>query len=746
VETPAKIRLLLFTDSFIHGGTERQFVQTLRCLDRQRFEISIGCLKRRGPFLTEIEPLQIPIYEFPTPSLYGWSAWGHQRALTRFLREKKIDILHAFEFYSNAFAVPAARLAGVPVVLASRREIAGDRSWPQRMAIRAACAMAHGVVANSRAAGSWLTGLWGESPQKVSVIPNAIDLPRFHPKKTREAVRSELGMDADAVLIGTVAALRPEKQLDTFIRAAAETRTMAPHARFLIAGEGNERPRLEALLEQLHLRDVFRLLGDRNDVADLVNAFDVFVLSSLTESFPNAILEAMALGKPVVSTRVGGTGEVVEEAVSGFLVPVGDAQAMATRIAELAGDSALRAKMGAQARTRVEREFTPARLAARLSDVYEKHLRERNGRPRILQIGNYPPPVCGWAMHTQVLDRELKKRGVDARVMDIGPGRTATGRDCVPVFGPLDYCWKLLKHRLRGFTFHMHVNGDSWKGYAMAIGAVLLGRLTGKPAVLTFHAGPVQMYFPRQNGFWHAAFKLLFRSCGAVICNHEPVKKLICETYGVPESRVFPIPALSTQYSEDLPVPLAPAVEAFLQKHSPRLFSYSLFRPEFTMEALFDSYRAIREQHPNAGLLIAGPKETPDEAAEQMRQRGIAGSILIPGNLAHAEFLTAVQRSDVFIRTHLRDGVCTSVLEALQLGVPVVASEDGLRPPSVVKFAPGDAADLTAKTLAVLGDLEAARRNVQAPEVHDHLEDEMAVLLSMGGAALPAPRGHEARG
>ena len=78
---------MLFTDSFIHGGTERQFVQTLRCLDRERYELSIGCLKRKGPFLADVERMQIPIHEFPTRSLYGWSAWKHQRTLIRLLRE-----------------------------------------------------------------------------------------------------------------------------------------------------------------------------------------------------------------------------------------------------------------------------------------------------------------------------------------------------------------------------------------------------------------------------------------------------------------------------------------------------------------------------------------------------------------------------------------------------------------------------------------------------------------------------------
>ena len=157
----------------------------------------------------------------------------------------------------------------------------------------------------------------------------------------------------------------------------------------------------------------------------------------------------------------------------------------------------------------------------------------------------------------------------------------------------------------------------------------------------------------------------MFRSSGEIICDHEPVKKLI-EGYGVPAENVHAILPYSTQYGEEIPVPLPAEVEQFIAAHELRLFSYSLFRPEFTMDVLFEAFACIRERYPNAGLLLAGPKEVPAEAREQLRRLGIADAVLIPGNLPHAEFLTVLQRSDVFVRTHLRDGVCASVLEALQ--------------------------------------------------------------------------------
>ena len=729
-----KPRVMLFTDSFIHGGTERQFVQVLRQLDRQKYHLFVGCLKRRGPFLAEVEAMGIPIVEFPITSLRRWSTLHWLRKLAGFLRREKVDLVHAFEFYSVVFAVATARLAGVPVVLASRRELAGDRTFWQQCPIRVACQLSTGIVANSRAAGTCRIGLLPGQSKKVALVPNSIDLEEFHPAVSADQVRNQLGVADNTPLVGSLAPLRPEKDLATFLRAAAAVSAVAPEARFLLIGDGSERQKLESLAEDLGLSGRVLFLGDRNDVPDLLAALDVCVLSSLTESFPNAVLEAMAMGRAVVATNVGGIPELVEEGTTGYLVPPGDADAMARRILELLRDPAQRRAMGGAGRARVEREFTPARMKQKLEGLYDRLLRERRPAARILQISNYPPPVCGWSLRTQLIERELAERGADSRVMDIGPSRRIPGRGCIPVYNSLDYMAKLITYRLRGFTFQPHVNGDSRKGYVLALAAVLLGRLTGKPAVLTFHAGPKQLYFPRRSGFWFHAFRLLFHASGKIICNHEPVKQAIVG-YGIPVEQVYPISAFSVQYTEQIPVPLPPAVDRFFQTHQPRLFSYALFRPEFTMECLFEAFAALRREYPRAGLLIVGPQDVPAEAQAEMRRLGIEESALFAGNLPHAEFLTAMQRSDLFVRTHLRDGVCTSVLEALTLGVPVVAAEDGHRPASVITYAPGGAADLKRVLEHVLDDLASARAHVQPPEVPNTLETEILLLLAAGSEA-----------
>lgn len=372
-------RVLLFTDSFARGGTERQFVRLARGLDRSRYDLFIGCLHRSGPFLSEVESLGVSIVEFPINSFYNFQAARLFVRLVRFLHREQIQILHAFDFYTSVFAVPAARLAGVPVVLASRRELLNLRSPWQRRAIRVACRLATRVIVNSSAAGRDLAGLESGSGRRIDVLPNCINLQEFEPKLSSQEVRRELGLSPESLVIGALGNLRPEKDLETFLLAARDILNAIPSAEFLVIGDGPARNKLKRLADDLHLSESVHFLKERSDVPDLLATLDILVMSSYTESFPNAILEAMARGKPVVATNVGGIPELVEEAQTGFLVPARDPKAIAERVLYLCRDPARRLQMGRAARARVKSNFTVRDVTARLEDIYDRSLRERLG-------------------------------------------------------------------------------------------------------------------------------------------------------------------------------------------------------------------------------------------------------------------------------------------------------------------------------------------------------------------------------
>ena len=485
----------------------------------------------------------------------------------------------------------------------------------------------------------------------------------------------------------------------------------------------------KSLAAALGLSDRVRFLGDQSNVENLLGALDLVVLSSVTESMPNAVLEAMTTSRPVVATDVGGIRELVADGLTGYLVPVRNPDALAARILQILRNPQQGREMGRAARARVEREFSGSRMKKELNAFYDSMLRRYRPAGRVLQIGNYPPPACGWSIHSQFIQQELAKRGVDSRVLDIGPGRDLPKPGCIHVRNGWDYLRKLVSYRMRGFRFQPHVNGDSWKGYLLAMAAVLVGRLTAKPAVLMFHAGNDQIFFPRKRGIWFRAFRFLFRLSGEIICNSELVREAILR-YGIAPEKVHPV--FSADYvAREATVPIPPDVETFFRGHQPRLVSYALFRPEFTVEALLAAFCELRRAHPGAGLVICGPIAVPEDVRQLLRRLEIESSVLIAGNLPHAEFLSTLRRADLFIRSAVKDGQCASVLEALTLGIPVVAADNGARPPAVITYAPGDAADLTRKISAVLADLETFRRQTQPPQdQRGSLETEVSLLMA----------------
>ena len=190
-------------------------------------------------------------------------------------------------------------------------------------------------------------------------------------------MRRELGVASGAPLVGTVGRLDWYKAQQYFIQAAKLIREAVPGARFLIAGEGEKRAGLEAQAAELGLREDVIFAGHRRDIPEIMAAIDVFSLSSVSEGFGRAAVEAMACGKPVVATRVGGLAEIVEDGVTGRLVPPSDAAALAGAIIGLLKDRELASALGAAGRKRAE-IFSIARSAGKVQEVYDAVL---SGRP-----------------------------------------------------------------------------------------------------------------------------------------------------------------------------------------------------------------------------------------------------------------------------------------------------------------------------------------------------------------------------
>ena len=313
--------------------------------------------------------------------------------LSRVLREHRIDLVHTHRYKDTVLGVIAAKLAGVPHVVRTMHGLREPMTGWNRIKFGAYEALdktmlrwgADRVVAvSSRMAGTLISSGY-RSPQ-VTTIHNGIDLGRTIASRRPEDMKRELGLDDATIVIGTAGRLVPVKGHDTFVRAAKLILDREPGARFAIAGDGPLEQDLKALASRLGVDGACRFLGARGDIHEVMAAMDVFVLPSLNEGLPMAVLEAMALAKPVVASKVGGLPEVIRHGESGLLVAAGHEQALAGACLELARNRGRAARLGAEAKRSVEEEFSRERNGQALVDVYRAVRRQHPRRSGVTAL------------------------------------------------------------------------------------------------------------------------------------------------------------------------------------------------------------------------------------------------------------------------------------------------------------------------------------------------------------------------
>lgn len=354
---------------------------------------------------------------------------------------------------------------------------------------------------------------------------------------------------------------------------------------------------------------------------------------------------------------------------------------------------------------------------------------------KVLQITSYPPPRAGWGIRVQFLKQRLEAEGHTCVVLNIGTSRMIPSTEYETVLSGSDYVSKVWRFTRAGFLAHVHVNGASPKGFVLAILAELIQVINGRRPVLTFHAGIEQVYFPRAKApMLVPVYWVLFGLPRTIICNSAEVKAKIVE-YGVDPARVAPIPAFSTQYMEFVRKSLPEAVDACFARFPKTFFSYLRVRELFYPLELIEGFARVARARPDVGLVLCGTAghtdgDLPARVQRRIDELGVRDRVAVVEDLDHDAFLTAMERSVAYLRTHMSDGVCSSVMEALAMGKPVVATENFTRPAGVLTYAPTDVERLVAHLEAILQDPDGIATRAARPEVRDTLADEVRVLTA----------------
>lgn len=363
------ISVFLMINTLETGGTERQFVAMANALDQKQFSVSLGCIKREGPFVRDVSEVK----EFsPGGNLFGVRSWGARLRLARFLKQKRVQVAHAFDFYSNLMLVPAARWAGVPVVLGSHRQLGDLLTTAKFRAQKHAFRFCDRVICNSRAAADSLQ-VSGFPKSRLKVIGNGLSDAAFTP-----AVAA-LPRDSGLLRIGMISRMNdPIKRHDTFLRVAAKLVPKFPQMQFVLVGDGPLRPGLERLHQELGLAGRVTFLGDRRDVPSVLASLDVSVLPSTSESLSNVILESMAAGLAVIAANVGGNPELIEHERTGLLFAAGDEDKFAAGLERLATQPDLRRQLGSAARESTRARFSINIVQQQFQDLYHELLAQKS--------------------------------------------------------------------------------------------------------------------------------------------------------------------------------------------------------------------------------------------------------------------------------------------------------------------------------------------------------------------------------
>jgi glycosyltransferase involved in cell wall biosynthesis len=385
VRPDGRLGVVTLVERLVHGGAERLAAEIATRLDPQRFASTLcvtrwtdpghaasGDLPQRTRERAETAGVRFIGLDRRGP--WDLPAWA---PLVRLLRSGGVQIVHGHMFGSNVWAVTLGRLASVPVVVTHEHTWAFSGGRLRGIADRRLIAAGSDVViACSQEDRRRMIERQRIAPTAVRFVPNGID--GRSPTPGRD-VRAELGIAGAAPVVGSVGALRPQKRFDVLLRAAAVLAPRCPGLRVVLVGEGAERARLEALAAELELGDTLLMLGAREDVPDILQAFDVAVTSSDFEGSPLSVMEYMEAGLPVVATAVGGLPQMIHDGVHGVLVPRRDPVALADAISGLLADPQRRRELGAAGRARRRAEFDLGVMVGRIEQLYEQLYAARSG-------------------------------------------------------------------------------------------------------------------------------------------------------------------------------------------------------------------------------------------------------------------------------------------------------------------------------------------------------------------------------
>ena len=704
--------IFLMINSLETGGSERQFVELARSLRENSLQLHLGCLLKKGPFLDGLG--EIAHFDLGG-SLYGRQSVKSRWQLARYLRKMRIAVAHSFDFYANLTLIPAARLAGVPAVIGSHRQL-GDLLTPaqfraQLMAFR----WCDRVVCNSRAAADRLV-LGGLSKQKVVVIGNALT-----PESFAEAAPA-LPRKAGILRVGMIGRMNASyKKHHIFLQAASRLSRKVPNVEFLLVGDGPLRPELEREASELGLQGRVRFLGERRDIAAVLASLDISVVPSASESLSNVMLESMAAGVPVVATDVGGNSELAADSRA-VLVPPNNEESLVEGMERVLSNPELRSSLSFRAREFAQSNFGVERIRQQYCAVYAEALAGRSrqrrstttknreagidSRVRVAFVAPSLRYVGGQAVQADLLmrywrdDPELK-----ACLIRVDPRFPYGFRwiERVPMFRTIvrePFYILSLWTNLKGVDV-AHIFSASYSSFLLApLPACLVARLRGAQVLVNYRSGECRDHLKGS-----AIARRVLKGVDRLVVPSGYLVDVMRE-FGL-DPQIVPNIIDFSQLSFRLRSPL--------RAH---LVCTRGFHPYYGVDVVVRAFAEVQKSWPEAQLDLVGGGILEREIRELVRRLGLAGVNFL-GVASRKQIGQIYDAADIFVNGSNLDNMPVSVLEAFASGTPVVSTApEGIH--YIVEHGrtgllsePGDVAGLASNIIRVLEDSKLATQLAQ---------------------------------
>lgn len=661
--------VFLMTNTFETGGSERQFAELAKSLENGSFSPRVGCIEKRGA-LAELFRNAV---EFPVGgNLYGIGSLRARLHLGRCLKQSRVAIAHSFDFYTNVLLIPVAKVAGVPIVIGSQRQLGDLLSSAKSRTQLAVFHWCDRVVCNSQAAADRLIAE-GLPPNRISIIPNGLNSVSFSPATPL------LDRSSSVLRVGMIARMNTTaKNHRAFLRAAAIISHKLPTTEFVLAGDGPLRPELEVFSKQLGVRDRVHFIGDRGDIPAVLASIDVSVLPSLSESLSNAILESMAAGVPVIAGNVGGNAELIAPD-RGLLVTPNDATALASAIERLLMNPRMRSEFGGNSRRFAQSNFSIDSMRKRYEELYSELLEKKLGSrgkqrsaggaigtdaPRNQRVAIVAPSlryVGGQSVQAELLLTHWRRDSqLAAFLIPIDPAfpRGLKWIDSIPVLRTLVrqpfYFLALWRGLAQADIAHIF-SASYWSFLLAPTPAWLIARFRGKKTVLHYHSGEARDHLQR------------FRSARAALARFD--RLVVPSQHLVNVFREFGI------HAQVVPNMVSLSQFVFRERRPlrPHLVCTRGFHRYYRIDEVVRAFAQVRHEFPLARLDLVGAGPLEGEIRDLVTQLNI-DRVNFYGVVSRREIARFYDQADIFINASALDNMPVSVLEAFASGAPVVST------------------------------------------------------------------------